>query len=638
MVGSHFTDEISKCIQEMANNVEDEDQHRNVADVLATYGGRISQLKLLKHTDNPGRCGEKITRPHDDSAAESALDRRLSIRRGAFVKNKDTVSMLIPKGHDRTPSIVVLREEVDNLEMVYCPPEWNALNSKTRIELTRLLSWDNLARWDFNILTVTELSKDTMKVSSSAGYNYGQCCPLLLVGWAILCAPMAQQAMEGSLGSSDSVVSPSCSDKGSNVDAFPYPFSDLIINPERICNFLREVESRYDPELPYHNNIHAADVTQTLHCLLQMIGKENLYAIYEPVDIFSVLLAATFHDVGHPGLNNLYHKNARLELAILYNDSSILENMHSAVGQSLLLGEEKQTKWDIFQPWDCTQIDRARSVMISAVLGTDMGNHFESVGKLADLVEKLRTSESAKLFSLKAFSFVSSLNSTSSGAKQVVPILTILAGVLDSETANPRDESQGMMRTVEMLSSRQKEKESTPQERESREKECTHLADFILKFLVHAADISNPAKKLELSNYWTDRVYDEFFAQGRYCFYLALFGRVSSSDSSHVSMNFPLSTGDKEKELGLPISPLCDRDTVKKADSQIGFLKFVVRPTYLLLGAILPNVTEMVIPSIDEQIRYWGQKKAKILLQDGLSNVKVMSGVIQSLSSYRLEN
>jgi len=630
MVGSHFTDEISKCIQEMANNVQDEDQHRNVADVLATYGGRISQLKLLKHTD-PGHCGEKITtQPHEDSAAESsARDRRLSIRRGAFV-NKDT-SMLIPKGHERTPSIMELRDEVDYLEKeakVYCPPEWNALNSKTRMELTRILSWDNLARWDFNIQTVTELSKDTMKVSSSAGYNYGQCCPLLLVGWAILCAPMAQQAMEGSLGSSDSVVRPSCSDQG---DAFPYPFFDLKINPERVCNFLREVESRYDPELPYHNNIHAADVTQTLHCLLQMIGKENLYAIYEPVDIFSVLLAATFHDVGHPGLNNLYHKNARLELAILYNDSSILENMHSAVGQSLLLGEEKQTKWDIFQPWDCTQIDRARSVMIGAVLGTDMGNHFESVGKLADLVEKLRTSET--------FSFVSSLNSTSSGAKQVVPILTILAGILDSETTNPRDVSQGMMRTVEMLSSRQKEKASTPQERESREKECTHLADFILKFLVHAADISNPAKKVELSDYWTDRVYEEFFAQGRYCLYLALFGRVSSSDSSHVSMNFPLSTGDKEKELGLPISPLCDRDTVKKVDSQIGFLKFVVRPTYLLLGAILPKVVnEVVMPSIDEQIRYWGQKKAKLLLQDGLSNVKVMSGVIQSLSSYRLEN
>jgi hypothetical protein len=110
------------------------------------------------------------------------------------------------------------------------------------------------------------------------------------------------------------------------------------------------------------------------------------------------------------------------------------------------------------------------------------------------------------------------------------------------------------------------------------------------------------------------------------------FWAVSPSDSSHVSTNFTLLTGDKEKELGLPISPLCDRDTVKKADSQLGFLKFVVRPTYLLLGEILPKITEVVMPIIDEQICYWGQKKAKILLQDNLSNVKVMSGVVRRLS------
>lgn len=91
-------------------------------------------------------------------------------------------------------------------------------------------------------------------------------------------------------------------------------------------------------------------------------------------------------------------------------------------------------------------------------------------------------------------------------------------------------------------------------------------------------------------------------------------------------------TGDKEKELGLPISPLCDRDTVKKTDSQIGFLKFVVRPTYLLLGAIIPKAAEVVMPIIDEQIAYWSQKKANILLQGGISDIKIMSGVVRRLS------
>ena len=60
----------------------------------------------------------------------------------------------------------------------------------------------------------------------------------------------------------------------------------------------------------------------------------------------------------------------------------------------------------------------------------------------------------------------------------------------------------------------------------------------------------------------------------------------------------------------MPISPLCDRNTVNKPDSQIGFLKFVIRPTYLLLGKILPRVEEEVMPIIDEQIEYWANEKA----------------------------
>jgi hypothetical protein len=78
---------------------------------------------------------------------------------------------------------------------------------------------------------------------------------------------------------------------------------------------------------------------------------------------------------------------------------------------------------------------------------------------------------------------------------------------------------------------------------------------------------------------------------------------------SSFSFSFS-STGDAEKEQGLPISPLCDRNTVKKPDSQIGFLKFVIRPTYLLLGELLPRVKGEVMPIIDEQIEYWMNEKS----------------------------
>ena len=36
----------------------------------------------------------------------------------------------------------------------------------------------------------------------------------------------------------------------------------------------------------------------------------------------------------------------------------------------------------------------------------------------------------------------------------------------------------------------------------------------VLNIIIHASDISNPAKPDKISNEWTKRVYEEFFIQG----------------------------------------------------------------------------------------------------------------------------
>ena len=59
--------------------------------------------------------------------------------------------------------------------------------------------------------------------------------------------------------------------------------------------------------------------------------------------------------------------------------------------------------------------------------------------------------------------------------------------------------------------------------------------------VLHCADIGHPAKEWKLHYKWTKQLLEEFFTQG-----------------------------DREKELGLPISPLCDRTSVLVAESQIG--------------------------------------------------------------------
>jgi hypothetical protein len=69
--------------------------------------------------------------------------------------------------------------------------------------------------------------------------------------------------------------------------------------------------------------------------------------------------------------------------------------------------------------------------------------------------------------------------------------------------------------------------------------------------------------------------------------------------------------GDKEKELSLPVSPLCDKETTKTADSQIGFLQFVVQPAFVLLGDIIPRVKEEILPIIDQNLEYWLEFKRR---------------------------
>jgi hypothetical protein len=52
--------------------------------------------------------------------------------------------------------------------------------------------------------------------------------------------------------------------------------------------------------------------------------------------------------------------------------------------------------------------------------------------------------------------------------------------------------------------------------------------------------------------------------------------------------------GDKEKEMKLPISFLCDRNTTKVPNSQIGFIDGIVLPLAKPLVEILPGLAFMV--------------------------------------------
>ncbi|XP_031665771.1 high affinity cAMP-specific 3',5'-cyclic phosphodiesterase 7A isoform X8 [Oncorhynchus kisutch] len=99
----------------------------------------------------------------------------------------------------------------------------------------------------------------------------------------------------------------------------------------KLRRFLVMIQEDYRSLNPYHNAVHAADVTQAMYCYLQ---EPKLAETMTSCDLLLGLLAAATHDLDHPGVNQPFLIKTNHYLAALYKNSSVLENHHwkSAVG------------------------------------------------------------------------------------------------------------------------------------------------------------------------------------------------------------------------------------------------------------------------------------------------------------------
>eukprot|EP00002_Diphylleia_rotans_P002468 TRINITY_DN1155_c0_g1_i2.p1 TRINITY_DN1155_c0_g1~~TRINITY_DN1155_c0_g1_i2.p1 ORF type:complete len:770 (-),score=192.75 TRINITY_DN1155_c0_g1_i2:478-2787(-) len=155
------------------------------------------------------------------------------------------------------------------------------------------------------------------------------------------------------------------------------------IDEVKLQNFFKAIEDGYGKKIPYHNNMHAADVLLSVNFLLTNGKiKEHL----SEIDLFSALLAAAVHDYNHPGVNNAFQINTASSKALIYNDKSVLENYHISAAWMLL----KQPQNDIVSNLSDADRKTVRNCMIDMILATDMAFHFETVG---DLKSKLSAGE-----------------------------------------------------------------------------------------------------------------------------------------------------------------------------------------------------------------------------------------------------
>ena len=187
-------------------------------------------------------------------------------------------------------------------------------------------------------------------------------------------------------------------------------------------------------------------MVQNIHVLLLGFmakpSKDNSGALctsLTPLDVLSCIIAAAIHDVGHTGTvgggayerttrlrvckatdtfvavfallrltssmrcfcvcfasplpqTNLFHTASVSDLAITYNDVSVLENMSVSQTFELIL---RHKEYDIFASLTRDQKREARETIIAMVLATDMKNHIGMLTDLQATVEQKKTTGKA---------------------------------------------------------------------------------------------------------------------------------------------------------------------------------------------------------------------------------------------------
>lgn len=107
------------------------------------------------------------------------------------------------------------------------------------------------------------------------------------------------------------------------------------------------------------------------------ITKTHLDSMLTPLESIVCMVAVLAHDIGHPGVTNRYLIASKNELALRYNDISVLENMHCALVYTLL----NDPNCNIFSHLKSSEWTNCRKLLIELIMTTDMSKHFELLSR-----------------------------------------------------------------------------------------------------------------------------------------------------------------------------------------------------------------------------------------------------------------
>jgi hypothetical protein len=278
------------------------------------------------------------------------------------------------------------------------------------------------------------------------------------------------------------------------------------INIEKLEKFSHLIQEGYIKTVLYHNDLHATDLCQTLYCWITK-AEVKAHLDLSVLDLFGLYTSAIIHDFKHPGYTNAFHSNNLTDLALTYNDKSVLENMHISEAFKILMRPD----CNFIENFSMTEFKELRKRIIECVLATDMIHH-------AKIITQLKTKAT---------------------------MLEIDNGSNIDKLVNPD--------TKTYFEDRQE----------------------ILNLMIHLGDLSHNSKSFEISQTWTNLLYEEFYKQG-----------------------------DHERSLNVPISMFCDRHNSNIPKAQIGFIKGIVIPSFDVLVNFFPKLS-YTVDNLEDNIEHW---------------------------------
>eukprot|EP00741_Cyanophora_paradoxa_P015454 tig00020892_g14917.t1 len=341
---------------------------------------------------------------------------------------------------------------------------------------------------------------------------------------------------------------------------------EMGVDRGRLRTFLERVEAGYRAT-PYHNRMHAAEVVQGLYFLLFPGG---LRPYVRSADVLAALVAAAVHDLDHTGRTNGFEVATGSELALLYNDQSVLE--HNALTRTFAMLRDPDC--DFLSSFTREQRAEFRRSVIALVLATDMSRHLETVSAWKALL----------------------VTETLEAAGADVEAEGDEGEAEDGEEADDEGDgdgadSEGPADDARSVASGRSGRSSARGNSFKHRRSVMNLglpvppllaravlpqADrrLFLSMALKVADIANGGRPFATHERWARRIVEEFGAQG-----------------------------DEERRLGLPVSPLCDRSE-SLARAQEGFLTFLAVPLYAAWCARFPGAAAL-LEHAERHLAHW---------------------------------